>query len=149
MRASNIALYERFFRTCAGLDIDKTDVKRYEEFVQHKIRDLLLRAVAGARANGRDVIWPSDLPITKGLQENIHAFRELDRQIGLRAVLEDLVPRPVQEIDYDEETETILPEVAGGLSVALGNCFGLVYPDLKNPQTQHWDVAFGIFDQLL
>ena len=62
--------FERFFRAAAGLDVDKKDLKRYSDFVDHKIYDLLLRGKAAAKENGRDIIQPSDLPITKGLQED-------------------------------------------------------------------------------
>jgi hypothetical protein len=57
-----------------GVDIDKEDLRRYNDFVKHKPCDLLLRGQANAKANGRDVIQPWDLPITKGLQESIHAL---------------------------------------------------------------------------
>jgi hypothetical protein len=148
-RASNIAAFERLFRKSAGLDIDKADIKRYEGFVQHKIYDLLLRGVASAKANGRDVVRPTDLPITTGLQQNIHEFRRLDGELALQPILEQLGLRSALDLPYDEETEGTLPAVAGGLSVALANCFRIIYPDLKNPQTIHWEVAVRVFDQLL
>ena len=85
-----VARFERFFRTAARLDVDKQDLKRYSEFINHKIYDLLLRAEAAARANGRDIIEPFDLPITKGLQESIHAFREIDEKIELQPILDYL-----------------------------------------------------------
>jgi Domain of unknown function (DUF1931) len=55
------------------------------DFVNRKIYDLLLRGKAAATENGRDIIQPSDLPITKGLQESIHQFRKLDEEIELSA----------------------------------------------------------------
>jgi hypothetical protein len=64
-----VARFERFFRVAAGLDIDKQDLKRYSDFINHKVYDLLIRGEAAAKANGRDIIQPFDLPITKGLQE--------------------------------------------------------------------------------
>jgi hypothetical protein len=78
MNATVIAKFEHFFRVAAGLDIDKADLKRYGDFVNRKIQDLLLRGQAAAKANGRDIVEPWDLPITKGLQESIHAFRTVD-----------------------------------------------------------------------
>jgi hypothetical protein len=36
--------FERFFRAAAGLNVDKQDVKRYGDFVNHKIDDLLFVA---------------------------------------------------------------------------------------------------------
>jgi Domain of unknown function (DUF1931) len=44
------------------------DLKRFGDFANHKVYDLLIRGVAAAKANGRHIIAPLDLPITKGLQ---------------------------------------------------------------------------------
>jgi len=68
---------EHFFRAVAGLDIDKEDIKRYYNFVEQKMRDMLLMAQRCAKANDRIRVEPRDLPITKGLQESIHAFETL------------------------------------------------------------------------
>jgi hypothetical protein len=118
--------FERFFRAAAGLDVDKDDLKRYSEFVSDKLHDLLMIGQATAKANGRDILQPRDLPITKGLQESIHVFREVD-----------------------EEIESRLPEVVGGLSVALARTIKVIDPEVKNPQTAHWADAFRIFGLLL
>jgi hypothetical protein len=81
MPLMGIAKFERFFHLAAGLDVDKSDLKRYSDFVNGKIHDLLLRGQAAAKANGRVIIEPFDPPITKGLQESIHDFRNIDEQI--------------------------------------------------------------------
>jgi uncharacterized protein DUF1931 len=88
MSAMSIAKSERFFRVAAGLDVDKSDLKRYSDFVNQKIYDLLLRGQATAQANGRDIIEPFDVPITKGLQERIHDFRNIDEEIELKPILD-------------------------------------------------------------
>ncbi|MEA2740023.1 MAG: hypothetical protein QOH05_3330, partial [Acetobacteraceae bacterium] len=38
-----VTKFERFFRVAASLDVDEHDLKRYTDFVNHKIYDLLLR----------------------------------------------------------------------------------------------------------
>jgi hypothetical protein len=86
-----VTQFERFFRAAAGLDVDKSDLKRYSDFVNHKIYDLLLRGEAAAKANGRDIIQPFDLPITKGLQESMHEFRKLNEQIELQPIFDHLM----------------------------------------------------------
>jgi hypothetical protein len=91
---------ERLFRLAAGVDVDKADLKRYSEFVNHKISDLLVRGGAVARSNGRDVIEPLDLPITKGLQECIQAFRDIDEGLELAPILDRLSARPPLELAY-------------------------------------------------
>jgi hypothetical protein len=149
MELFGIAKFERFFRLAASLDIDKNDVRRFDEFVNDKIYDLLLRGVANAKANARDVIEPQDLPITKGLQESIEAFEAIDEEVSLDAILEHLTRRPPLDVVYSDETEERLPQIAGGLGVALARTFRILDEKVKNPQTQHWDKATRVFDLLL
>ena len=125
MSLMGIAKFERFFRLSAGLDIDKADLKRYSDFVNGKTYNLLLRGQAAAKANNHVTIEPFDLPITKGLQERIHEFRNIDEQIELRSILDHLASRPLLDLAYTEETEARFPEIAGGISVALARTFGL------------------------
>ena len=144
-----VARFERFFRTAAGLDVDKQDLKRFSDFVNHKIYDLLIRGVATAKANGRDIIAPFDLPITKGLQESIHAFKTIDEIIELEPILDHLTALPPLDLAYSDETEARLPDIVGGLSVALARAFKIIDPNLKNPATEHWRRSFQIFDLML
>jgi hypothetical protein len=144
-----VAKFERFFRKAAGLDVDKQDLRRYSDFINHKIYDLLVRGEAAAKANGRNIIQPFDLPITKGLQESIHAFGEIDETIELKPILNQITARPPLDMAASVETEARLPAVAGGLSVALARAFKVIEPDLKNPRPEHWQRCFQIFDLLL
>jgi len=144
-----ISKFERFFRLAASLDVDKSDIKRYADFVNQKIYDLLLMGVATAKANDRDVIQPWDLPMTKGLQENIHAFRKLDAETGLEDVLERLATWPPLELALSDDTTVALPEIAGGLCVCLAQAFTIIEPNVKNPQTVQWERAFRLFNLLL
>jgi Domain of unknown function (DUF1931) len=116
---------------------------------EQKTYDLLIRGKAAATANGRDIIEPSDLPITKGLQESIHEFRKIDADIDLKSILEYIAALPPLNLTYSYETEEQLPGLVGGLSVALARAFTIIDPDLKNPQTKHWERALRIFDLLL
>jgi hypothetical protein len=144
-----ISRFERLFRLAADLDVDKEDLRRHDEFVNRKIYDLLLRAQANAKANERDVMQPFDLPITKGLQERIHEFRRLDRDVELLPILDQLTAEPPLDMAYSDELEAILPEVAGGLSVALARSFKVIDPKLKNPQTPDWERAFALFELIV
>src|SRR4051794_13459031 len=99
MHVTSVARFERFFRAAAGLDIDKADLKRYTDFVNDKIYDLLLSAQATAKANMRDVIQPHDLPLTLGLRKNIERFRRLDEELELWPVLEHLATRPRLDLE--------------------------------------------------
>ncbi|MGW5449419.1 DUF1931 family protein [Streptomyces asiaticus] len=48
-----------------------------------------------------------------------------------------------------QETEERYPEIIGGLSVALAETFKIMYPDVTNPQTSHWEGVAAVFDRLL
>jgi hypothetical protein len=144
-----IARLEHFFRAAAGLDVDKEDLRRLSLFIDRKIHDLLLRAQAIAKANGRDVIEVQDLPIGKGLQECMQTFKSIDRQIDVQPVFEALTHQPPLDLTYAEGVASELPVVAGGLSVALARGFKEVTPGLRNPQSAHWATAFRLFDLLL
>ncbi len=140
---------ERFFRVAAGLDLDKEDIRRYYDFLDEKVSDLLLMAQHTAKANERVRVEPRDLPITKGLQQNIHEFRKLDIDIGVETVLNQSLPEPQMNLPYSEETEARLPDIAGGLTLAIARTFKIMDPDLKHPATREWEKAFRTFNQLL
>jgi hypothetical protein len=144
-----VARFHRFFRTAASLDVHKQDLKRFSAFVNHKLYDLLVRGAENARANGRHLIAPFDLPITKGLQVSIDAFKAIDETIELEPILDQLTARPPLDLPPSEETEARLPDIVGGLGVALARAFKIIDPDLKHPAAEHWQRSFQIFDLLL
>ncbi len=111
-------LLERFFQAAYGVDVDRDDIKRYLDFVNDALYDLLLIGQATAKANVRDVILPWDLPVTKGLQESVHAFERLEEEIELRPVLESLATRPPLDATLADDTQARLPLLFGGISVA-------------------------------
>ncbi len=148
MQVEGVKHFERLFRLAASLDIDKSDVRRLAAFINQKLHDMLVIAVAHAKANGRDVILPHDLPITKGFQERIHEFRKYDVAVALQPVLDMLATLPPLELAYSVEVEEKLPEITGGLTVALAHAFKILDPDLKNPQSEHWERIEQLFDLL-
>ncbi|GII58084.1 hypothetical protein Pth03_64730 [Planotetraspora thailandica] len=141
--------FERFFRRAAGVNVDKEDLRRYSDFVNEKLRDLLVIGMAHAKAGHRDIIEPWDLPLTKGIQESIHRFRELDEEIELKPILEQLARLPLLDLSVSEEVMRRLPEVAGGLSLALARTFKIMNPDQKNPATEQWERAMSVFELLV
>jgi len=149
MPVMGVAKFERFFRLAASVEVDKDDLKRYQDFVYQKLYDLLLMGQATAKANHRDVLEPWDLPITKGLQERIHEFRDIDEEIELAPILEYLAARPPLDVVLSEGAEARLVPVVGGVSVALALTFKILDPGVKNPMTEHWEQASRTFDLLL
>jgi hypothetical protein len=132
MPVMGVAKFEQFFRDVAGLDVDKADLK-LDDFINQKIYDLLVRAQGAAKANVRDIIEPYDLPITLGLRKCIQEFGRYDQQIELKSILDEITARPPLDLAYSVETEAQLPEIAGGLSVALAHAFTILDTKLKNP----------------
>ena len=144
-----VSQFERLFREAASLDVDKSDLKRLSDFLGQKLHDMLIVAQAKAKANHRDIIEYYDLPITKGLQEIIHQFRRMEIGLELKPILENLATLPQLDLEYSAETREKLPEIIGGLTVALARAFKTIDPEVKNPQTEHWDKAEAIFNTLL
>jgi hypothetical protein len=149
MDLMGIPQFKAFFRQAASLDIDKNDLRRFYDFIGDRTYKLLVRAEAAATANGRDIIEPSDLPIPKGLQECMHAYRKIDQTVELAPILARLTELPPLNLGYSDETREWLPQVSGGLGVALARCFRLIDDDVKNPQSAHWDKAEQVFELLL
>ena len=149
MVVPSVAAFERFFREAAGLDVDKNDLKRYQSFVRHKIGDLLTAAQVTARANGRDVIERRDLPITKGLQESIHAFHRLESFLERRPMLEAIVTRPELDLGVADETDASARRDRRRAQPGAGASVRIIDPNVRNAQTRHWQQAEDIFDLLL
>lgn len=146
LRVTHIARFERLFRVAAGLDVDKEDLRHYEAFLDAKVADLLQRGCEVAKENGRTVILPTDLPITKGLAACIEEFRRLDEELGLQPILERLGKKPQLELDYDEATYAQLPQIIGGMSIALARSFKILDPNVTGIVTAHWERIFRLFD---
>lgn len=136
---------ERFFRSVGGVDVDKDDLRRFREFVDEKVDDIAIAGRNSAKWNGRDIIAPQDLPITKGLQEQMREFDHVDVADEIRDLLRSSVRRPPDDVTFSEETEDLLAEVFGGLSVALARLFRIIDPEVTNPSTEHWERSFEVF----
>ena len=143
-----VSKFERLFREAAGLDVDKNDLARLNDFVRQKVYDLLLAAQATAKDNQRDVIQLHDLPLAPGFKESMRAFDGLDTALELQPLLDQLVALPPLDLAYSYEMEAELPRLVGGLTVALARAFKILDPKVKNPQSVHWERAMAIFDLL-
>jgi hypothetical protein len=141
--------FERFFREAASLDVDKDDLKRFSDFVHQKVADMLIIAQARANANGHDVIGEPDLPVTKGLQERIHEYRKLGQHVDVGPFLARMAAWPQLDLALSEDVRDELPNVAGGLAVALAMSFKILDTRVRNPGSEHWDRAFRLFELLL
>jgi hypothetical protein len=144
-----IPLYERFFRSAAGIKVDKNDLRRLHEFINEQIDSVSIAGRDAAKWNDRDVIEPQDLPVTRGVQELMREFDKLDEADEVREQLRQTLRQPPSDVTFSETTERLLVELFGGLSIALARSFRVIDPTLKNPSTGHWDKAFALFRMVL
>ncbi len=142
---SGIPVFERFFRSVGSVKIDKNDVRRFRKFVDEHIDNITIAGRDSAKWNGRDVIVPQDLPITAGVQERMREFDKLEEAGEIRELLRQQLRRPPATVTFAEDTEQLLPELFGGLAVALARSFRVIDPSLGNPSAQHWERAFQLF----
>ncbi len=142
---SGIPVFQRFFRSVASVKIDRNDVKRFRAFIDETIDDIAISGRNSATWNGRDVIVAQDLPVTKGLQERMREFDKLEEAQEIRELLRQVVRQPPADVTFADETAELLPELFGGLSIALAKTLRLVEPKVSNPSPEHWDRAFTLF----
>lgn len=146
---SGIPVFQRFFRTVASIKIDKNDVRRFREFIDEEIDDIAISGRNSAAWNGRDVVVAQDLPITKGLQERMREFDKLEEAQEIRELLRQVVRRPPADVTFADQTEYLLPELFGGLSIALARSFRVVDPTVSSPSPEHWERVFTLFRLVL
>ncbi len=141
--------FERLFREAAALDVDKNDLKRLSDFLGRKIYDLLVVAERNAKYNARDIIYEPDLPVTKGLQETIREFMQMDVAPELEPVLDHLAGLPPLDLEVSDDVRALLPKLAGALVVAAARVIRELDPNVKNPQSEHWERLERVFDLLI
>src|ERR687893_106593 len=94
--------FERFFRAVASIQTDKSDLRRFRDFVDQQTDDIAIAGRNSARWNGRDVVAPQDLPITKGLQERMREFDKLQTAGDMRDWIGQTLRRPPDDVTFDE-----------------------------------------------
>ena len=144
-----VSKFEKLFRKIGSFDIDKSDVFRLNNFINDVTHRLLQTGIENASINNRDVLWIQDLPITQGLQESIKEFKKYDEEINIDHILEDLATLPPLKYEIGIDIQEKLPEIQGGLIVALIKTFRVLDDKKKNPQTEDWEKAIQIFETLL
>jgi hypothetical protein len=110
---------EAVFRKAAGIDLDKSKADEIIDIVEKKFHDMLLVAVEKAGYNGRDVIMEPDMPVTKGFEESLRQFRELEEEVDIQDVLQFLEQIPPLKYPISAELEAKLPEYIGALMLII------------------------------
>lgn len=146
---TGVTQYEKFFRAAASLDIDKSDIRRIDDLMNRKLRDVLIMARRAAKMNGRDIIREADLPITKGIEERMQHFDKLDIELHVSEILARQAELPPLGMELDAEVEAQLPRLLGALIIAVAELCHVVDPHVKNPSSKHFDGAEKALDILL
>nr|WP_218671005.1 DUF1931 family protein [Microbispora sp. GKU 823] len=141
--------FERFFRTAAGLDVDKEDLRRYSDFVNQKLYDLLVIGQAHAKANVRGRrrdLGPAHHQGPPGEHPPVPRPRR-----GHRAEADPGAARGVASARpvHRRGGEGTAARDVGGLALALARTFTILDPGLKNPRTEQWERVIRVFELLL
>ncbi|WP_457548658.1 DUF1931 family protein [Archaeoglobus sp.] len=136
--------------TCE-LDLYKVEAGRMMDIVEKKLADLFEVAYNKAKAEGREMIMPRDLPLTKGFLNSMELFRKaierqnVDVEPIKKFVLRELpVDAPLQDELIDE-----LPIITGTLFVLIGRVIKALHPDVERVKDEHIDEAKRVLDYTL
>ena len=140
---------EELVRRVSGLVFDKSDLQRLSDLVDDKLYDLLLVGVQHASYNNRDLIMEPDLPLTRGLRENMEDFALYEEELEVAPILEDLTSYPMLEREPSQEVIDLLPELGGTLIVVTTQLITVMEPDVSNPTAETWERVIEAMDLLI
>ncbi|MFV9452079.1 DUF1931 family protein [Rhodococcus sp. NM-2] len=144
-----VPTFQTVFRETAGLVVNGSDLPRCNAVLTHSLYRLLLTGQASAARHRRYIIEPGDLPITRGLEENITDFSQLGQHLDPERILAQLATyRPLDRIPASD-TEARFPDLVGGLAVTLARTFTVTAPGLTRPGPAHWETVRALTDLYL
>jgi hypothetical protein len=76
-------------------------------------------------------------------------FDKFEEAADIRDLLALTTRRPPDDVTFSTETEDLLPELFGGLSIVLARTMRRVDPKVVNPGSELWDRATDILRQLV
>jgi len=139
---------EAVFRKAAGIDLDKSKADEIIDIVEKKFHDMLLVAVEKAGYNGRDVIMEPDMPVTRGFEESLRQFKELEEEVALEDVLAYLEKIPPLKYPISADLEAKLPEYIGALMLIIARVLKEIGAERK-PSTEDIERTKRILDLTL
>jgi len=140
---------EALYKKASGLKVDHEKVKEISNVIDQKLYDLLVEAEANAKYNGRDVIWLSDLPLTKAMKESMQKFVELEEELELQPILDHLATLPPLKYALEIELERKLPEIVGTLIYVLAMITKEFSPNDHTVSSDEMKKAERIFDLMI
>lgn len=146
MTVMRVSTFGHVFAEVAGLEVDGTDLPRFNAIVTGSLHQLLLVGQGAAAAHRRYIIEPEDLPITRALQENTRTFTGLGHRLELERILAQLAAYPPLDRIPATETKAEFPGIVGGLTVALARTFTVLAPGVTRPESGHWDTLRAVIE---
>ncbi len=140
---------EQLFKKAAGMQLAKNKVKEVEEKVDRKLYDMLVTAEENAGYNDRDVIWLSDMPLTKAMKASMRKFVELEETLELQPILDRLAIHPPLKREMETELEKRVPEIVGTLIYILANIAREFSPGDNVVSEEELKRAFRILDMTI
>lgn len=138
MTVMDVAMFGQVFDEVAGIEVDGTDPPLFNAIVTDTLHRLLLTGQASAAAHRRYIIEPEDLPVTRGLRENIRTFTGLGLRLEVERILAQLAVYPPLDRIPATETKAQFPAIVGGLAVAIARTLAVLHPDVTRPRPGHW-----------
>ncbi|BDY13116.1 DUF1931 family protein [Hydrogenimonas cancrithermarum] len=149
MKTEGAYKIELLFKKAAGLRLAKNKVQEIEEKIDRKLYDMLTVAEANAGYNNRDVIWLSDMPLTKAMRESMQKFAELEEALELQPILDRLAIHPPIKYEMEAELEKRLPEIVGTLIYVLAKITKAFSPDDNAVAEDELKKAMRILDLMI
>lgn len=146
MTVMGVATFAHVFAEVADIEVDGTDLPRCSAIVTRTLYRLLLAGQGSAATARRYIIEPADLPITRGLREDIHTFRGLGHRLELERILAQLATYPPLDRIPATETKAEFPDLVGGLTVALARTCAVLAPGVTPLQAGHWDALRSLVE---
>ncbi len=141
---------ELLFKKAAGLKADKSKIKMLiSDVIDKKLYDLLLVGEMNAKYNGRDVIWYSDIPLTKAFRESMERFKELEEELELQQILDHLSSLPPLKYGLEIELENKLPLIVGTIIYILANIVKEFSPKDRTISSEEFKKAEEILNMLI
>jgi osmotically-inducible protein OsmY len=114
-------------RQATGLDLDEAQATAMVRLAERKLADLFDVAKDTALANGREVIFRHDLPLTKGLRRSMEEVAHLTADTSIKPVLSFLADVGVGGT-LDDAVRSELPRLTAALLVVTGRIVAIVNP---------------------
>ncbi|MBC2644456.1 DUF1931 family protein [Rhodococcus wratislaviensis] len=149
MTVMTVATFQTVFRETAGLYVEGSDLPRCNAVLTRSLYRLLLTGQRAAADHHRYIIEPDDLPVTRGLEENITHFRRLGHHLDPERILAQLATYPPLDRIPASGTEARFPDLVGGLTVTLARTLTVIAPGLARPGPAHWETLRSVADLYL